>query len=133
MHHMIRLMVMLMPFANPATEFKWPERCQSPPLWRFPPKRVEAEVIRDSILLASGKLNPSIGGKATRVAINQKKTYAQGKVATIMAPHTRRRLLHQERMRRVDDQIFTAFDFPGLCQSERNAQFPLLLYKLLIC
>ena len=31
-------------------------------LWRFPPRRVEAEVIRDGILQASGKLNREIGG-----------------------------------------------------------------------
>ena len=29
-------------------------------LWRFPPKRVEAEVIRDAILQASGKLDRNI-------------------------------------------------------------------------
>ena len=84
-------------------------------LWRFPPKRVEAEVIRDSILLASGKLNPSIGGKSYRIH-NQKKTYAQWEVVNNYGPHTWRRLLYQERMRRVDDQIFTAFDFPDCGQ-----------------
>ena len=31
-------------------------------------------------------------------------------------PDTWRRMLYQERMRRVDDQIFTAFDFPDCGQ-----------------
>ena len=31
-------------------------------LWRYPPQRLEAEVIRDSALVASGLLNPAVGG-----------------------------------------------------------------------
>jgi hypothetical protein len=33
-------------------------------LWRFPVHRLEAEVVRDSILAAAGTLNPTIGGPA---------------------------------------------------------------------
>ncbi len=84
-------------------------------LWRFPPKRVEAEVIRDSILQASGALDRSIGGRSYRIH-NEKKTYAQWQVLDNHGPKTWRRLLYQERMRRVDDQIFTAFDFPDCGQ-----------------
>jgi hypothetical protein len=84
-------------------------------LWRFPPKRVEAEVIRDSILQASGTLDRSIGGRSYRIH-NVKKTYAQWQVLDNHGPNTWRRLLYQERMRRVDDGIFTAFDFPDCGQ-----------------
>ena len=84
-------------------------------LWRFPPRRVEAEVIRDSVLLASGKLDDTIGGQSYRIH-NEKKTYAQWQVVDNASEHTWRRLLYQERMRRVDDQIFTAFDFPDCGQ-----------------
>src|SRR5579862_5342991 len=31
-------------------------------LWRYPRHRVEGEVLRDAMLLASGKLNPKMGG-----------------------------------------------------------------------
>ncbi len=31
-------------------------------LWRFPPQRLEAEVVRDSLLAVSGLLNPAVGG-----------------------------------------------------------------------
>ena len=31
-------------------------------LWRFPPRRLEAEAIRDSVLFASGSLDPTRGG-----------------------------------------------------------------------
>jgi len=84
-------------------------------LWRYPPRRVEAEVIRDGILLASGKLNEEIGGKSFRIH-NVKKTYAQWEVVDNHGPETWRRMLYQERMRRVDDRMFTAFDFPDCGQ-----------------
>ncbi|OUU56732.1 MAG: hypothetical protein CBC20_08125 [Verrucomicrobia bacterium TMED60] len=84
-------------------------------LWRFPPRRVEAEVIRDGILLATGKLNREMGGRSYRIH-NVKKTYAQWKVVNNFGPETWRRMIYQERMRRVDDQIFTAFDFPDCGQ-----------------
>jgi hypothetical protein len=84
-------------------------------LWRFPPRRVEAEVIRDGVLLASGKLDASIGGPSFRIH-NEKKTYAQWEVVNNYGPETWRRMLYQERMRRVDDKMFTAFDFPDCGQ-----------------
>lgn len=84
-------------------------------LWRYPPQRVEAEVIRDSILQASGKLDPTLGGRSFRIH-DVKKTYAQWKVIDNHGPETWRRMIYQERMRRVDDRIFTAFDFPDCGQ-----------------
>ncbi|MCA9174020.1 MAG: PSD1 domain-containing protein [Planctomycetales bacterium] len=84
-------------------------------LWRYPPKRIEAEVIRDSILLASGNLDRSIGGRSYRIH-NEKKTYAQWEVVDNHGRETWRRMIYQERMRRVDDQLFTAFDFPDCGQ-----------------
>jgi mono/diheme cytochrome c family protein len=84
-------------------------------LWRFAPRRVEAEVIRDSVLQATGKLDPSLGGRSFRIH-NVKKTYAQWEVVNNHGPETWRRMIYQERMRRVDDQIFSAFDFPDCGQ-----------------
>ena len=84
-------------------------------LWRFPPKRIEAEVIRDSIIQASGSLDDSIGGRSYRIH-NVKKRYAQWEVVDNHSAQTWRRLIYQERMRRVDDKNFTAFDFPDCGQ-----------------
>jgi len=84
-------------------------------LWRFPPKRAEAEVIRDSILQASDSLDKTVGGRGYRIH-NVKKTYAQWEVVDNHGAETWRRMLYQERMRRVDDQMFTAFDFPDCGQ-----------------
>ena len=35
-------------------------------LWRFPPRRLEAEVVRDAMLSVSGELNPEFGGPSFR-------------------------------------------------------------------
>ena len=117
MKGLIRLLVMSEAFQRSSQPH--PENLQkdanSALLWRFPPRRVEAEVIRDGILQASGKLDRTIGGKSFRIH-NVKKTYAQWEVTDNHGPHTWRRMLYQERMRRVDDMIFTAFDFPDCGQ-----------------
>jgi hypothetical protein len=117
MKSMIRLFVMSDAFRQASTPHAigMTKDAGSALLWRFPPKRVEAEVIRDSILQASGMLNRTIGGRSYRIH-NEKKTYAQWKVVNNHGPKTWRRLLYQERMRRVDDGMFTAFDFPDCGQ-----------------
>ena len=117
MKRMIRLIVMSEAFQRSSSPI--PENlnkdANSRLLWRFPPRRVEAEVIRDSILQASGKLDRTIGGQSFRIH-NVKKTYSQWEVVDNHGPGTWRRMLYQERMRRVDDKIFTAFDFPDCGQ-----------------
>jgi hypothetical protein len=117
MKHMIRLMVMSEAFRQSSlpTPEGLAKDANSTLLWRFPPKRVEAEVIRDSILLASGSLDRTLGGRSYRIH-NVKQTYAQWEVQDNFGPETWRRMLYQERMRRVDDGMFTAFDFPDCGQ-----------------
>jgi hypothetical protein len=117
MKELIRLFVLSDAFkrTNLPSEVGLQKDATSSLLWRFPPRRVEAEVIRDGILLASGKLNREMGGRSYRIH-NVKKTYAQWEVTNNFGPETFRRMIYQERMRRVDDQIFTAFDFPDCGQ-----------------
>jgi hypothetical protein len=115
--HLIRLMVMSCAFrqsSHPRQQGLAVD-ADSLLLWRFPPKRVEAEVIRDSILQASGLLDREIGGRSYRIH-NVKKRYAQWEVTDNHGPETWRRMIYQERMRRVDDRMFTAFDFPDCGQ-----------------
>lgn len=115
--HLIRLMVLSDAFQQ--RSFPRPQALEidanTALLWRFPPKRLEAEVIRDAILQASGKLEGAIGGRSYRIH-NVKKRYSQWQVVNNFGPDTWRRMIYQERMRRVDDQIFTAFDFPDCGQ-----------------
>ena len=117
MKEMIRMLVMTDAFrrASHPSELALRADAGSALLWRYPPRRVEAEVIRDGILQASGKLNRRIGGASYRIH-NVKKTYAQWEVVNNHGPETWRRMLYQERYRRVDDRMFTAFDFPDCGQ-----------------
>ncbi|WP_237225978.1 PSD1 and planctomycete cytochrome C domain-containing protein [Rubinisphaera sp. JC750] len=114
---MIRLMVMSQAFRQSSLprEDALAIDSDSALLWRFPPKRVEAEVIRDAILQASGNLDRSLGGRSYRIH-NEKDTYAQWQVVDNHGSETWRRMIYQERMRRVDDQMFTPFDFPDCGQ-----------------
>ncbi|SMP61967.1 Planctomycete cytochrome C [Neorhodopirellula lusitana] len=117
MKHMIRLMVMSGAFRQSSlpNDGGLQKDGNAALLWRFPPKRVEAEVIRDSILQASGLLDEQVGGRSFRIH-NVKERYAQWEVTNNYGPETWRRMIYQERMRRVDDQMFTAFDFPDCGQ-----------------
>ncbi len=115
--HLLRLMVTSDAFRQGSTprQAGLAADATSALLWRYPPRRVEAEVIRDSILQAAGSLNRSIGGRSFRIH-NVKKRYAQWEVTDNHGPETWRRMIYQERMRRVDDRMFTAFDFPDCGQ-----------------
>ena len=115
--HMIRLMVLSDAFQQQSIPRAQALKtdASSALLWRFPPKRLEAEVIRDGILQASGKLGVTVGGRSFRIH-NVKKRYSQWQVVNNFGPDTWRRMIYQERMRRVDDQMFTAFDFPDCGQ-----------------
>ena len=117
MKGMIRLLVMSDAFRRSSlpNEASLQADAGSRLLWRYPPQRVAAEVIRDGILQASGKLDTTLGGRSYRIH-NEKKTYAQWEVVDNHGEQTWRRMLYQERMRRVDDKIFTAFDFPDCGQ-----------------
>ncbi|MFN3192345.1 MAG: PSD1 and planctomycete cytochrome C domain-containing protein [Aureliella sp.] len=117
MKSMIRMMVLSRAFRQSSrpSEAGLDKDASAQLLWRFPPRRVEAEVIRDSILQASGRLDTTIGGPSYRIH-NVKKRYAQWEVVDNHGKETWRRMLYQERMRRVDDRIFTAFDFPDCGQ-----------------
>ena len=84
-------------------------------LWRFPPRWLEAEVLRDSILVSSGSIDLKLGGLGYHI-YKPKLRYDQWKVVDNSGSHTWRRMLYQQRMRRVDDQMFTAFDFPSCAQ-----------------
>ncbi len=84
-------------------------------LWRYRPRRVDAEVLRDSVLAAAGTLYRTVGGKGYRIHAD-KKRYKQWIVVDNAGPSTWRRLLYQERMRGIDDRMFTAFDLPDCRQ-----------------
>jgi hypothetical protein len=81
-------------------------------LWRFPPRRLEAEPIRDTILAVSGKLDLRMGGPGFSVfepndnyvrVYNPKQTFG---------PPEWRRMIYMTKVRMQQDATFGAFDCP---------------------
>ncbi|MBT5928372.1 MAG: DUF1553 domain-containing protein, partial [Verrucomicrobia bacterium] len=81
-------------------------------LWRFPPRRLSAEEIRDSMLLASDSLKTSMGGLGFKLY-----RYLQDNVATYVpldkhGPETYRRGVYHHNARAAIVDLMTEFDCP---------------------
>jgi len=84
-------------------------------LWRFPPLRLEAETIRDTILSVSGNLNLQMGGKGFDF-FDQRGGLSDYTSLQKFTEEGNRRMIyaHKVRMQAVD--IFAAFDCPDAGQ-----------------
>jgi hypothetical protein len=81
-------------------------------LWRYPPRRLEAEPLRDAILAVSGKLDLRMGGPGFDLFepnTNYVKVYTPKKT---FGPAEWRRLIYQSKPRMQLDDTFGAFDCP---------------------
>ena len=81
-------------------------------LWRFPPRRLEAEEIRDTILEVAGKLDRTQGGPGFKLY-----EYLQDNVATyvpleIHGPETYRRSIYHHNARAAPVDLVSDFDCP---------------------
>lgn len=92
-------------------------------LWRFPPRRLTGEEIRDTLLSVSGKLNLKMGGRGFRLY-----EYLQDNVATYVpretfGPETYRRGVYHQNARAARIDLLTDFDCPdnAFAASKRNA------------
>jgi hypothetical protein len=81
-------------------------------LWRFPPRRLEAEALRDTMLSASGKLDLTPGGPSNNPF------QANDNYVRVYLPKTEftsadfRRMIYQRRVRMQIDPTFGVFDCP---------------------
>jgi hypothetical protein len=85
-------------------------------LWRFPPRRLEAEPIRDAILAVSGRLDLKMGGpgwSAFEPNDNYVRVYHPKKE---FGPAERRRMIYMTQVRMQQDGTFGAFDCPDGAQ-----------------
>ena len=85
-------------------------------LWRFTPRRLEAEPLRDSILAISGNLDLVMGGPGFdlfEANTNYVKVY---KAKELFGPAEWRRMVYQTKPRMQLDGIFGAFDCPDAGQ-----------------
>jgi hypothetical protein len=88
------------------------EDAESRFLWRFPPRRLTAEEVRDSLLSISGKLDTNRGGPGFRLY-----EYQQDNVATYVpldqhGPETYRRAVYHHNARAARVDVLTDFDCP---------------------
>jgi hypothetical protein len=80
-------------------------------LWRFPPRRLDAETIRDSMLSISGNLDPKRGGEGVNIFTRQG-SFDQWKPLAVTPIGSNRRMIYLTRIRGVDDGMFKTFDIP---------------------
>lgn len=81
-------------------------------LWRFPPRRLSAEEIRDTMLFVSNKLNPKMGGPGFRLY-----DYLRDNVATyvpldVHPQDTYRRAVFHQNARAARTDLMSDFDAP---------------------
>ncbi|MEM7478308.1 MAG: DUF1553 domain-containing protein, partial [Planctomycetota bacterium] len=82
-------------------------------LWRFPPRRLEAEVIRDSILRASGVLSlEQQGGPGFSAFAVDMENVRHYHPKETYGPQDWRRMIYMTKVRQEKDQVFGAFDCP---------------------
>ncbi len=87
-------------------------------LWRFPPRRLSAEEVRDTVLSVVGKLDTRMGGPGFRLY-----EYQQDNVATYVpldahGPETYRRAVYHHNARAARVDVMTDFDCPDPSFSE---------------
>ena len=85
-------------------------------LWRFPPRRLEAEAIRDAMLQVSGTLDPRMYGPGF-LLFEPNANYARNWIAKDdFSEGDYRRMVYALKLRMEQDAIFGAFDCPDAGQ-----------------
>ena len=92
-------------------------------LWRFPPRRLEAEPIRDTVLQTSGVLDLAMGGPGYSVFKPNENYVRVYDPKDEFGPAEWRRMIYQNKPRMEQDETFGIFDCPDGAQNQpkRNA------------
>ncbi len=81
-------------------------------LWRFPPRRAEAEVIRDSILSVTGALENRVGGPGFYLLNVDRENVVHYFPKEETGPEEWRRMVYMFKIRQEQDAVFGSFDCP---------------------
>ena len=85
-------------------------------LWRYPPRRLEAEAIRDCMLAVSGKLDVSAGGPGFSGFEVELENVRHFHPKTKYGPEDWRRMIYMTKVRQEQDSVFGLFDCPDASQ-----------------
>jgi len=85
-------------------------------LWRFPPRRLEAEAIRDAMLQASGVLDLKMGGPGYSGFEVQMENVRHFFPKKNYGPTDWRRMIYMTKVRQEQESVFGAFDCPDASQ-----------------
>ncbi len=87
-------------------------------LWRFPPRRLEAEGIRDSILKVTGVLDlDAMGGPGFSAFEIEAENVRHYHPKTQYGPQDWRRMIYMTKVRQERDVVFGVFDCPDASQA----------------
>ena len=106
-------------------------------LWRFPPRRIEAEPLRDAMLAVSGQLNRRAGGPGFSLFLTDLNNSHNTEVfipKAAFGPEEYRRMVYQEKPRVQLDDVFGAFDCPdggGIAPARMSTTTALQAFNLL--
>jgi hypothetical protein len=81
-------------------------------LWRFPPRRLEAEALRDAILMASGEINLLMGGPSFRPFTVAKFNSSFYEPKDFPGPEFNRRTVYRMNVNSGKEPLLDAFDCP---------------------
>ncbi len=82
-------------------------------LWRFAPRRLEAETVRDAMLAVSGELNPQLGGPSFRpFKITVRNTYFYNLIDSDAAEFNRR-TIYRMTVNTGKDPLLDSLDCPA--------------------
>jgi hypothetical protein len=97
-------------------------------LWRFPPRRLEAEALRDSILAVAGTLDLAAGGPSFSTFEPNDNYVRVYTPRAEQGPDTWRRMVYMTHVRMERDPTFGVFDSPDaglVCPSRARSTTPL--------
>ena len=102
-------------------------------LWRYPPRRLDAEMLRDSLLAMSGDLHYQMGGPGFDL-FDKRGGLSGFEPIEELNLKSSRRLIYAHKIRRERDAVFGAFDCPDAGQStprRRESTTPLQALNLM--
>jgi hypothetical protein len=85
-------------------------------LWRYPPRRLDSEPIRDALLTVSGELNRQRAGRGFDL-FDQRGGLSGFKPVESFPAEGLRRMIYAHKVRREPEAVFGAFDCPDAGQS----------------